>query len=77
MSTVSTLNVEKVVKAPRKPVPSKRVFGPLDMAAITIPNKKDPIKLIVSVPQGNTFVLENNRESTYRVIAPNAPPIMT
>lgn len=39
------------------------------MAAITIPNKKDPIKLIVSVPQGNTFVLENNRESTYRVIA--------
>src|SRR6476659_804430 len=50
--TVSYPNVEKVVSAPQKPVPTRVVTQPVSEATTT-PRTKEPTTFTVQVPQGD------------------------
>ena len=55
MLTISKESVEKVVKAPKNPVPNKRAILDGSSNPIMNPSDKEPIKLTVSVPSGNAL----------------------
>src|SRR3954447_13719497 len=76
--TVSYPNVENVVNAPQKPVPT-RVSTQSDAPAATTPSTNEPVMLTTHVPQGNAarwrrWTATSVRE---RVGAPTAPPRST
>lgn len=75
---VSRENVEKVVKAPQKPVPIPSTMGVRFVNEVKIHAKqKQPSKLINSVVNGKSPVFGMIRLRLYRLMAPNIPPIPT
>jgi hypothetical protein len=75
---LSTLKVEKVVKAPIKPVPNSRGIIPPKCEPIMTPSRNDPSRFTAKVPQGSR---EGRRlahnPNPYREIAPKKPPTAT
>lgn len=77
-NSVSKENVEKVVKAPQKPVPIPSTIGVRFVKVVNSHAKqKQPTKFINSVVNGNTSVFGTARLRLYRQMAPRIPPIPT
>jgi hypothetical protein len=73
--TVSTPNVDIVVKPPNSPVPRKSSDSVCSEAAISAPRRKDPERFTAIVAHGISPVPEGIASATpQRAIEPIAPP---
>lgn len=73
----SNFNVEKVVNAPRNPVPKSKSKVSFAFAPVMMPNINAPNKFTVIVPKGSDSCLFKTLAMANREIAPRKPPIPT